>query len=104
MTKLRHYDHLGTARFVTFSCFHRYRLLDEAPVIRAFLTELNLLRKRGASILGHVVRPAREKIEYCHKNPVTRGLVKDPGDWPWSSYRWYQGLDEIELETDGLKF
>jgi putative transposase len=26
-----------------------------------------------------------ENIKYCHKNPVTRGLVKDPGDWQWSA-------------------
>ena len=28
----------------------------------------------------------REKLEYMHRNPVTRGLVKDPKDWAWSSY------------------
>lgn len=29
-----------------------------------------------------------EKIEYCHWNPVKRGLVKSPEQWRWSSYRW----------------
>jgi hypothetical protein len=29
------------------------------------------------------------KIRYIHRNPVTRGLVKRPEDWPWSSYRFY---------------
>jgi hypothetical protein len=24
-----------------------------------------------------------------HRNPVVRGLVTDPADWPWSSYRSY---------------
>ena len=24
-----------------------------------------------------------------HNNPVKRGLVKEPGDWPWSSWRFY---------------
>jgi putative transposase len=28
----------------------------------------------------------REKLEYMHRNLVTRGLVKDPKDWAWSSY------------------
>lgn len=173
MTNLRHYDHLGTARFVTFSCYHRFRLLSDASVIRTFLTELGSLRKLGVKILGYVIMPehvhlvllppdamrvgpevgqlksrsarrmlaileksagdktdrlwtnrnsklrrvfwqrrcydhncrspekTREKIEYCHKNPVTRGLVQEPGDWPWSSYRWYAGLDGVELEIDG---
>jgi len=25
-----------------------------------------------------------EKIDYGNKNPITRGLVDRPGDWPWS--------------------
>ncbi|HYW67881.1 MAG TPA: transposase [Candidatus Dormibacteraeota bacterium] len=28
----------------------------------------------------------REKLEYMHRNPVTRGLVEHPRDWPWSSW------------------
>ena len=31
-----------------------------------------------------------EKARYCHWNPVRRGLVKDPGRWKWSSYRWLE--------------
>ena len=31
----------------------------------------------------------REKLEYMHRNPVIRGLVKDPKDWVWSSYASY---------------
>lgn len=31
-----------------------------------------------------------EKLRYIHRNPVTRGLVNNPEDWPWSSYRHYQ--------------
>lgn len=28
-------------------------------------------------------------FDYVHYNPVKHGLVKCPGDWPWSSfYRW----------------
>jgi putative transposase len=41
-----------------------------------------------------------EKIRYIHLNPVRRGLVEKPEDWPWSSYRHYstgeQGAVEIE--------
>jgi putative transposase len=175
MTDLRHYDDLGTARFVTFSCYHRFRLLRDSSVIRTFLIELNHLRMRGVKILGYVVMPehvhlvllpahamelgleigqlksqsarrmlamlenstyvkadrlwikrnnksrrvfwqrrcydhncrspetVREKIEYCHKNPVKRGLVQEPADWPWSSYRWYAGLQGVELEIDGFE-
>lgn len=28
----------------------------------------------------------REKIDYCHKNAVTRGLVETPDQWPFSSF------------------
>ncbi len=30
-----------------------------------------------------------EKLHYIHWNPVRRGLVKEPGDWLWSSFRSY---------------
>jgi putative transposase len=30
-----------------------------------------------------------EKLRYIHRNPVTRGLVARPEDWPWSSFRHY---------------
>ena len=44
-----------------------------------------------------------EKIRYCHNNPVNRGLVDAPGDWPWSSYRWYDGDNHCPLDIDGIK-
>lgn len=30
-----------------------------------------------------------EKLRYIHRNPVKRGLVAAPEQWPWSSFRWY---------------
>jgi putative transposase len=30
-----------------------------------------------------------EKLRYIHRNPVKRGLVLEPDQWPWSSYRHY---------------
>lgn len=38
---------------------------------------------------------AVEKANYCHRNPVTRGLVTDPAEWKWSSYRSLE-LGEME--------
>jgi putative transposase len=29
----------------------------------------------------------REKLQYMHRNPVRRGLVLEPGQWRWSSFR-----------------
>ncbi len=54
------------------------------------------------------VRSVREfgiKLGYLHRNPVKRGLVADPGDWKWSSFRHYafckMGVVEIESEWTG---
>jgi hypothetical protein len=43
----------------------------------------------------------REKLRYLHLNPVTRGLVAAPEDWPWSSYRhWLTGeRGTVEIES-----
>jgi REP element-mobilizing transposase RayT len=30
-----------------------------------------------------------EKLRYMHRNPVKRGLVLEPEQWQWSSYRSY---------------
>jgi putative transposase len=43
----------------------------------------------------------REKLDYMHANPVKRRLVKDPKDWPWSSFSFYTGgeMGLISLDT-----
>jgi putative transposase len=30
-----------------------------------------------------------EKLRYMHRNPVQRGLVEEPEQWRWSSFRAY---------------
>jgi putative transposase len=46
-------------------------------------------------------RKFQEKRRYIHRNPVRRGLVKNPEDWPWSSYRhWLTGVEgTVEIES-----
>jgi len=48
-----------------------------------------------------------EKLRYMHRNPVKRGLVEKPEDWPWSSFRHYatglEGTVEIESEWTARK-
>lgn len=34
------------------------------------------------------MKKAIEKAEYCHNNPVKRGLVQSAEKFKWSSYRW----------------
>ncbi len=42
----------------------------------------------------------REKLEYMHRNPITRRLVRDPKDWVWSSYSSYSGRGTPLVEID----
>ncbi|MGP8269286.1 MAG: REP-associated tyrosine transposase [Terracidiphilus sp.] len=48
-----------------------------------------------------------EKLRYMHRNPVKRGLVEKPEDWPWSSFRHYrtgiEGTVEIESFWTGAR-
>jgi len=48
-----------------------------------------------------------EKLRYIHRNPVQRGLVEKPEDWPWSSFLHYatgvEGVVEIESEWTDRK-
>ena len=173
MPRLRHYDHLNTARFVTFSCYRRHKLLTSPGVIMVFLHTLQSIRARYAiRIFGYVVmlehihlvlhppdslklgpvigelksqsasriiaeglvtlpcnctivkdgrrrqafwqprcydhncrtpETVVEKINYCHNNPVARGLVTEPGEWQWSSYNWYAGVSDAPLAMDELE-
>jgi len=140
MTKLKHYDNLGTARFVTFSCYYRLPSLNNPGAKEIVIEELDRARtKHGFRLLGYVLMPdhahlvlfppegmelglvireiksrsarryfataqigasgrrvfwqrrcydhncrtpetVREKIEYCHNNPVKRGLVSHPSE------------------------
>ena len=43
-----------------------------------------------------------EKLAYMHANPVKRGLVAQPGDWPWSSWRFYYLEDSSILAMDPM--
>jgi putative transposase len=43
-----------------------------------------------------------EKLNYMHNNPVKQGLVKSPGGWPWSSFRFYACNDSSVLRMEPL--
>lgn len=47
-------------------------------------------------------RRFKEKLRYMHRNPVKRGLVDGPEDWPWSSFHHYLTGEEgrIEIESE----
>ncbi len=41
-----------------------------------------------------------EKLRYIHRNPVKRGLVTNPEDWSWSSFRHYMTGEESAVEIE----
>jgi putative transposase len=47
-----------------------------------------------------------EKLTYMHRNPVKRGLVAEPDQWIWSSFRSYlygePGRVRINVEPDDV--
>ena len=47
-------------------------------------------------------RPIRNVIDYIHANPVRRGLVERPTDWPWSSARAWAGDPGVPVPIDPL--
>ena len=46
------------------------------------------------------IATAQRIVRYTHENPVKRGLVRRAEEWPWSSARWYAGLDDVVLAMD----
>ncbi len=44
----------------------------------------------------------REKLEYMHRNPVTRKLVAHPKSWPWSSYAFYRQAGASLVQIDSV--
>ncbi len=176
MPRLKHFDFLSTARFVTFTTYRRIRLLEIEPAMELFSKHINEFReKENVKIHGYVLMPehvhlvltppdemklgpeigklkarcshailshwriqaisipqrlnieheatgqaafwqrrcydhncrtpeiVREKINYCHMNPVKRKLVILPEDWLYSSYRFYVGGIDVPVKIDPIE-
>jgi putative transposase len=62
---------------------------------------------RYYDFLVHNHKKRIEKLRYMHRNPVVRGLVEKPEDWPWSSFRHYatgvEGAVEIESQCTAFR-
>ncbi len=164
MPKLKHFDDLGTARFLTFSTYQNQKLLLDHTACELLIKNLNSARtKHRFKLWGYVIMPEHvhivmmppdnmklglvireikskmareyfavigtsvigsrtfwkrrcydhncrsrdtvlEKIEYCHRNPVRRGLVQAPNAYKWSSYNWYQGSRNVPLAMDDFEY
>ena len=60
--------------------------------------EQSIWNARGYDFNVRTHKALLQKLEYCHKNPVARGLVDHPEDWRWSSYRYYEFGDQSVLK------
>ncbi len=47
-------------------------------------------------------RKHAEKLRYIHRNPVKRGLVEQPQDWQWSSFRHYATGERATVEIESF--
>jgi len=91
---------------------NHYHLLMETPngnlsqIMRhingAYTTYFNVKRGRSGhlfqgrykAILVEKDEYAKELSRYIHLNPVRAGIVEKPEKYPWSSYRYYIGLEK----------
>jgi putative transposase len=74
-------------------------LLTNLSGVRSGTKRFALWQRRCFDYNCRTLESLNEKIEYCHWNPVNRGLVKDPGDYKWSSYHLYsEGKIQAYLE------
>jgi REP element-mobilizing transposase RayT len=64
----------------------------------------HLLQGRFKGVLVDRENYLLDACRYVETNPVRCGLVKEAGDWPWSSYRAHAGQAEVPawLDADGL--
>ena len=75
-------------------------LLEKLMTVRNSKTRFVLWQRRCHDHNCRTPESVWEKVNYCHNNPVKRGLVRQPEDWQWSSYRYYGAGDNVLLEID----
>ena len=80
--------------------WHRRQRLWSEPLnrwARGSFDKQAVMNTRGYDRNIFTERELRVKLDYCHKNPITRGLVDDAAHWRWSSYRFYEFADRSVL-------
>jgi hypothetical protein len=58
------------------------------------------IRRKPYDMNIWTARKLEEKLNCLPNNPVKRGLVKEPGDWPRSSWKYYSLRDASLLAMD----
>jgi putative transposase len=97
---------------------HVHLLLDEAGALNPSKV-IQVVKQKVSSSLGKgVVIPfwqrrfydfntwsrgkIKEKLVYMHENPIRRGLVTQPEEWPWSSWAHYAMRDDGLISIDSF--
>jgi putative transposase len=76
MTKLRHYDDWGTARFVTFSCYRRLPVLRDDRAKEILVKYLHVVReKHQFKLFGYVIMPEHVHLVIYPPEGMKLGLV-----------------------------
>jgi len=76
MTNLRHYDGLGAARFITFSCHRRLKLLTDPFAADAVASRLLAARaKFGFDLLAYVIMPNHVHLVINPRDGTKAGAV-----------------------------
>ncbi|MEW6411855.1 MAG: transposase [Candidatus Zixiibacteriota bacterium] len=76
MPKLKHYDDLGTARFVTFCCYRMEKSLADHRSKELLIKHLDLARtKHGFKIIGYVIMPEHVHLVLIPPDKMKLGLV-----------------------------
>jgi len=65
------------------------RRLRESASQGATLEETHVWQRRFYDFVVWNPGKRAQKLRYMHQNPVKRGLVMEPDQWQWSSYRFY---------------
>jgi putative transposase len=62
---------------------------EQAALWNEPLTQSRVWQARFYDFLVYTKKKRMEKLHYMHRNPVARGLVLEPQQWAWSSFRDY---------------
>ncbi|HEY6270529.1 MAG TPA: hypothetical protein VIX19_00875 [Terriglobales bacterium] len=88
--------------YLTANVDRRARLFDSDRFKLSFVQTLGDLQRGGYDMNIWSEKKRLEKLTYMHHNPVKRGLVSQPGDWPWSSWHFYYREDSSILPMDPM--
>jgi len=80
--------------FAVAELMERFKKFTSRKLRPRAYTGVSLWRRRYDDVPVPGTDAAKTKLVYLHGNPVRRGLVTSPEDYPWSSAREYAGFEK----------